>query len=90
MRNVALDLDLSTGGNDSFRKMVPAVDRCARRINDAPAGFYSAEAREIFREFTASRSDEVDNLGLIFAFADKANVSGRNPAVAVDQKGRGK
>ena len=65
--------------------MVPAVDRCAR-INDAPAGFYSAEAREIFREFTASRSDEVDNLGLIFAFSDKTNVSGRNPAVAVDQK----
>ena len=85
-----MDLDLSTGGNDSFRKMVPAVDRCTRRINDAPAGFYSAEAREIFREFTASRSDEVDNLGLIFAFADKANVNGRNPAVAVDQKGRGK
>jgi hypothetical protein len=72
VRNVALNLDLSTGGNDSFRK-----------INDAPAGFYS-------REFTASRSDEVDNLGLIFAFADKANVRGRNPAVAVDQKGRGK
>jgi len=82
-----LDLDLSTGGNDYFRKMVPAVDRCAR-INDAPAGFYSAEAREIFREFTVSRSDELDNLGLVFAFADKANMSGRNPAVAVDQKGR--
>ena len=84
-----MDLDLSTGGNDYFRKMVPAVDRCAR-INDAPAGFYSAEAREIFRELTPSRSDEVDNLGLIFAFGDKANVSGRNPTVAVDQKGRGK
>jgi len=48
VRNVALDLDLSTGGNDSFGKMVPAVDRCVRRINDAPAGFYSAEARESF------------------------------------------
>lgn len=90
MRNVALDLDLSTGCNDSFPQMVPALGRCARRIKAAPAGFYSAEAREIFREFTASRSDEVDNLGLIFAFADKANVSGRNPSVAVDQKGRGK
>ena len=83
-----MDLDLSTGGNDSFRKMVPAVDRCTRRINDAPAGFYSAETREIFREFTVSRSDELDNLGLVFAFANKANMSGRNPAVAVDQKGR--
>ena len=85
-----MDLDLSAGGNDSFRKMVPAVDCCARWINDAPAGFYSAEAREIFREFTASLSDEVDNLGLILAFADKANVSGRNPAAAVDQKCRRK
>jgi hypothetical protein len=83
-----LNLDLSTGGNDSFRKMVPAVDCCARPISDAPAGFYSAEAREIFREFTVSRSDELDNLSLVFAFANKANMSGRNPAVAVDQKGR--
>jgi hypothetical protein len=85
-----LDLDLLTGGNDSFRKMVSTVDRCARRINHALAGFYSAGAREIFREFAASRNDEVDNLGLTLAFADKANVSGRTPAVAVDQKGRGK
>ena len=88
MRNVALDPDLSTGGNDSFRKMVPAVDRCARRIKDAPAVFLFRRSARKSLESTASRSDELDNLGLVFAFADKANMSGRNPAVAVDQKGR--
>ena len=85
-----LDLDLSTRGNDSFRKMIPAVDRRARRISDAPAVFLFGRSARQSLEFTVSRSDEVDNLGLVFAFADKANVSGRNPAVAVDQKGRGK
>ena len=69
------------------KRFPPLVLRCSNgraRLN----GFYSAEAREIFREFTVSRSDELDNLGLVFAFANKANVSRRNPAVAVDQKGR--
>ena len=70
--------------------MVPAVDRRAPWISDAPPGFLFGRSARKSLEFTASRSDELDNLGLVFAFADKANMSGRNPAVAVDQKGRRK